>query len=154
MSLDDLKRSTRNQLRRLPGEGRTVINAYRQLVLLRRIANSKLRALLNKDVPHPETIYWIDPKRIKLHTNFQRRGSDVPPKDRVFDMQRDRGKVYGGSWDISDFRFDDLEVVRALRARIEGGVEWRATTFHSRMLRGPGASWINLLGHSLRGRAR
>ena len=133
MSLDDLKRSTRNQLRRLPGEGRVVINAYRQLVLLRRIANTKLRVLLNKDAPHPETIYWIDPKRIVFHTNYQRRGNSLPPEDRVFDMHRDKGKVYGGPWDISDFRFDDLEVVRALRARIDDGVEWRTTEFFSKM---------------------
>jgi hypothetical protein len=68
-----------------------------------------------------------------LHTNYTGGGSNVAPKDRVFDRQRDRGKVRGGSWDISDFKFDDLDITRALRSRIEEGLEWRATAFYSRM---------------------
>jgi SAM-dependent methyltransferase len=140
MSLRDLKRSVRNlkravgnQVRRLPGEGRVVINAYRELVLLRRRADTKLRAWINRDAPHLETVYWIDPQRIVYLTNYVRRGHNAHPKDRVFDRYRDKGKVYGGSWDDSDLRFDDLEIVRALRARVEDGVEWRATAFYSNM---------------------
>jgi hypothetical protein len=78
-------------------------------------------------------VYWIDPKRVVFHTNHARVANNVHPKDRVFDRQRDKGKVYGGSWDISDFRFEDLDIVRALKARVEDGVEWRDTAFYSRM---------------------
>ena len=89
------------------------------MVLLNRRASAKLRSFSSEDQPPPETIFWIDPARIVHHTNFTGRGADVAPKDRVFDMQRDKGKVYGGSWDISQYLFADLDVVRAIRDRIE-----------------------------------
>jgi hypothetical protein len=51
----------------------------------------------------------------------------------VFDMQRDRGKVHGGSWDVPAIAFADLDVVRALRQRIEEQREWPDTEFYARL---------------------
>jgi hypothetical protein len=110
-----------------------VVRAYRQAMLAKRVVSSKLRRARDDSQPDPETIYHIDPARIVYHTNFRPGGKDVPFKDRVFDMRRDRGTVRGGSWDNCEFAFDDLDVVRALRERIEKQREWRDTEFYSRL---------------------
>ena len=143
MFLRDVKRAIRSGIRYLPGEGRAIVDAYRHVVLLNRRASAKLRSFSSEDQPPPETIFWIDPARIVHHTNFTGRGADVAPKDRVFDMQRDKGKVYGGSWDISQYPFADLDVVRAIRDRIEHRVDWRDTDFYSRVRED-----INRRGHT------
>ncbi len=138
--LGELKESIRSRLRHLPGEGRAVLAAYRKLKLLKRSARSKLYAALKHGLPDPETVYWIDPARIIKHTNHRpgRRGGsatqELPPEDRVFDTESDRGRVYGGDWDLTEFTFDELEVARALRARIDAGADWHTTQFHSSML--------------------
>lgn len=137
----------RRNVRRLPGEGRLIIDAYRHSVLLKRKASAKLRPTRNESLPDPKTIYWIDPARIVLHTNLVRRGHSTHPKDRVFDTQRDKGTVQSGDWDISDFHFADLDVARAIDARIRQAVDWRNTEFYSRLvqeLRAGGATGWNI----------
>jgi hypothetical protein len=128
--LDSVKRLIRSQFRHLPGEGRAVLDAYRQIGLLRRKAATKLHLLRGINQPDPDTVYWIDPARIVYHTSYMSGGQNVSPEDRVFYPGRDKGRAYGGSWDVSTFRFDDLALVRALRQRIERGVDWRETEFY------------------------
>ncbi len=128
-----VKQVIRNGIRHLPGEGRMIVRAYRQTMLAKRVIGSKLRRARGDAQPDPETIYYIDPARIVYHTNYQPGGKEIPPKDRVFDMQRDRGKTRGGSWDVPAIAFEDLDVVRALRQRIEERREWRDTEFYSRL---------------------
>jgi hypothetical protein len=143
--LSHVKRSISSQLRRLPGEGHAVFTAYRQMVLLKRKARGKLRAIRNKALPDPETVYWIDPQRIVRHTNYAPAGTQLAPKDRVFHPEKDRGAVYGGDWDVSDFKFDDLAVTRALYDRVRHGRAWRDTEYYAQMLADirerQGASW-------------
>ena len=127
------KRVIRNGIRHLPGEGRMIVHAYRQTLLARRVIGSKLRSARGDGQPDPETIYYIDPARIVYHTNHQPRGKELAARDRVFDMQRDRGKVHGGSWDVPAIAFAELDVVRALRQRIEEQREWQDTEFYARL---------------------
>ena len=129
--LSQVKKSIRSQLRHLPGEGRAVLDAYRQFMLLKRRARTKLRAARTEGLPDPETVYWIDPARIVNHTNYCSPGTSPPPEDRVFDPEADRGRVCGGDWDIPQIKFDDLDIARAARQRIEAGADWHATQFHS-----------------------
>ena len=97
-------------------------------MLLERLARTKMLARHGGRSPDPETVYWIDPARIVWHTNYRRRGTSIRPEDRGFDPQRDRGRVYGGDWDIPEVRFDDLDIVRAIYDRVHSGAarhEWR-----------------------------
>jgi hypothetical protein len=110
-----------------------LVDAYRRAVLLQRKVGTKLRTVLGADLPDPDTVYWIDPARIVRHTNYAGAGSGLAPKDRVFDARRARGKVIGGNWDRSEFRFEDLDVYDAIRRRIEHGVDWRSTELHRRL---------------------
>ena len=132
--LSQVKQSIRSKLRCLPGEGRAVVDAYRQLMLLKRRARTKLRAARTEGLPDPETVYWIDPARIVNHTNYFAPGASLPPEDRVFDPEADRGRVCGGDWDIPQIKFDDLDIARAVRQRVEAGTDWHATQFHSSIL--------------------
>jgi 2-polyprenyl-3-methyl-5-hydroxy-6-metoxy-1,4-benzoquinol methylase len=134
-ALSQLKRRIRDQVQRLPGEGRFIVGAYHRLALLKRQTTSKLHALRSPDQPDPDKVYWINPARIVDHTNYTGGDERKLPKDRVFDHDKDRGKVSGGSWDISDYEFDDLEVVQAIYARIRKGTPWRDTPFYASILR-------------------
>src|SRR5689334_2915594 len=100
-----LKRAIRNGINDLPIAGPALMAAYRQIVLLRRIAISRLRPRGEHVLPDPETIYWINPSRIIFHTNFQPSGSQRAPKDRVFDSIKHKGTAQAGDWDKTDFRF-------------------------------------------------
>lgn len=132
--LTQVKTSIRSRLRHLPGEGRVVIDAYRHVMLVKRLARAKMLALRAEGSPDPQTVYWIDPVRIVWHTNHLRWGAPIPPEDRGFDPQRDRGRVYGGDWDIPELRSDDLDIVRAIYDRVHSGAAWHESRFHASML--------------------
>ena len=133
MSLRNIKKAIRSRIYKLPGVGPAMLGAYREAILLQRWAAARLRSLKADSLPDSETVYWIDPKRIVFHTNYEGAGALRQPKDRVFHMQRDKGAVIGGSWDLSTYAFDELDIVRALKARIERGVPWNQTEFYARL---------------------
>lgn len=99
----------------------------------RRLAQTAALATRPAALPPPDRRYWLDPKRVAHHTNL---APDDHPRvdDRVFDTTADRGKVHGGDWDLSDHRFDELEVFAAFEARIKGGKEWAETAWYREML--------------------
>lgn len=142
--INKLKRRVRDQLEHVPG-GRLVVGAYHRLALARRRAYSKLNAMQAPDQPDPDLVYWIDPARIILHTNYAGSDPGKPPKDRVFHHQKDRGRAVGGDWDISSYRFDDLSIVQAIYARVQRGAAWEDTPFYQEALRnlaaGKRAGW-------------
>lgn len=110
MMLKEIKRAARSTVRRLPDEGRALTNAYKQLVVLRRVAATKLGAYGAASSIDPERVYALDPARIHLMTsNATEQGA--------FDPLIERGKVYGGTWDRGTQRFDDLPLAKALRER-------------------------------------
>jgi len=128
-----MKSALRSGVRRLPSEGRAIRSAYRQALLIKWRVDAKIRSLQGGDVPDPETVFWIAPHRIEWHTNYAPGGERTPPKDRVFDNQKDKGRVLGGSWDLSDYRFTELDVACAMRERIQSGAPWESTALHARL---------------------
>jgi hypothetical protein len=90
----------------------------------------------HKNAPSPARVYWISPKRIMYHTNYlgNKNAETTPFNDRVFDKSM-RGKVVDGDWDITNFKFTDLDVYEAFKQRIREGTEWRETKFYQRVLR-------------------
>lgn len=137
-TLSKLKRRIRDQLEHMPG-GSAAVGIYHRIALMKRQAASKLHAQRSSDQPDPDQVYWISPARIVYHTNYTQGDVSKPPKDRVFDQDKDRGRISGGSWDKSDYKFDDLEIVQAIYARIHRGVEWADTPFYCGILRDLGA---------------
>ena len=129
-----LKLALRGTLKKLPGEGRPLFEAYWRLKIFRKQVRDKLTSARMQDLPDPEAVYWIDPARIELHTDYQPGTSTLPLEDRVFHPTRDQGCVFGGSWDLSSHRFGELEVARAIEQRVELGIEWQETEFYSTLL--------------------
>lgn len=120
----------------LPSLGPAAVTTYRKFKLLQRNFQARRIASKNVKLPDPETIYWIDPCRIKSHTNFNNNKKDRAEEDRVFHPIRDKGKVYGGNWDISQLDFRDLEIYRALENVILHGENWENTEFYRALLKG------------------
>lgn len=143
----DWKSVARRAVAVLPDNGRFVRGAYRSAKLLRFRLLIKLRHIISKDsIADPETIYWISPNRIEFYTNY--RGSGLQESQertrqrmamqdfraQVFDRDKDKGKIYAGDWDISEFRFEELEVYKALKARICDSTPWKETDFYKTMV--------------------
>ena len=84
-------------------------------------------------LPDINKVYWIDPKRIQMHTNYHINGCPKDFADRVFGP-KDKGKVKSGNWDISEYRFEDLDIVQAIKQRIINKIPWEETEFYSKML--------------------
>ncbi len=96
----------------------------------------KMRGNSHNGLPQPERVYWISPKRIIYHTNYLEKKSSetIPLSNRVFDTTM-RGKVVEGNWDITNYKFTDLLVYKAINKRIREGVKWQDTTFYKTVRR-------------------
>ena len=129
MMLSEIKRAARSTVRRLPDEGRVLTNAYKQLVVLRRVAATKLGAYGAASNIDPERVYAVDPARILCVTNNA-------SERRAFDARAERGKVYGGQWDRGTQRFDDLPLAKAIRQRASGVTDWSSTEYYTAALAG------------------
>lgn len=124
MMLKEIKRAARSTVRRLPDEGRALTNAYKQLVVLRRVAATKLGAYGAAGGIDPEREYAIDPSRIVLVTNNA-------TGQGAFDPRAERGKVYGGHWDRGTQRFDDLPLAKAIRERVSAEADSSKTDHYT-----------------------
>jgi len=129
MMLSEIKRAARSTVRRLPDEGRALTNAYKQLVLLRRVAATKLGAYGAASGIDPERVYAVDPARIVLVTN---NATERP----AFDPRAERGKVYGGHWDRGTQRFDDLPAAKAISQRVSAATDPSKTDDYTGALAG------------------
>lgn len=127
MMLKEIKRAARSTVRRLPDEGRALTNAYKQLVVLRRVAATKLGNYGAASRFDPERVYRLDPARITVATHDVSRGAEQP----VFDPRAVRGKVYGGQWDRATQVFDDSPLAKAIRRRVSGGADWVETDYYA-----------------------
>lgn len=141
------KSSARKLMDKLPNKGSGLKQLYRKAVFLRRSYEVKVRTLLSyQSIPNPETVYWIDPKRIIYYTNYcngdekefiakaDERIKNQLFRDQVFDRVKDKGRIYGGDWDISDFKFKELEIFKAIASRISRGIAWEDTPFFRNVL--------------------
>lgn len=53
----------------------------------------------------------------------------------LFDNLKDQGKIYGGDWDLSKVKFENLDIYKALSDRILRNRDWPDTHFYKRVLR-------------------
>lgn len=85
-------------------------------------------------LPPIDHIFYVSPQDIVWHTNLH---SDSEPelRNRNFDMQRDKGRVLDGNWDVKAHRFSELKVYQAIKLRIEMEIDWVDTEFFSESLR-------------------
>ncbi|MDA0337365.1 MAG: hypothetical protein O2782_19550, partial [bacterium] len=137
MGYHKTKASLRKAIESVPGVGAGIVSAYVKLKLAKRIVQSRFVSSKGA-VPDPETIYWIDPRRIRLHTNFVAQGHEAAPEDRVFDPEKDKGKVFDGDWDLADFEFCQMEVYQAFEEVILRQGSWEQTPFYRTLAAGIG----------------
>ena len=131
MNSTDIKYYLKKVIQYLPDNGKWLKNKFHTSRLLQRKFRVKLKSMfLNSEVPDSETVYWISPNRIIFHTNYKNKTESLHFADRVFDKDKDVGKVYGGSWDNSNYKFSDLNIYRAIESRIKNNVAWEETSFY------------------------
>ena len=142
----NLKLLVKPLIDRLPNNGTIIKTMYRKAILIKRIV--KVKMSLNKEfLPDPEKVLWIDPDQIVFYTNYCKtkqtekfkmqesiRIKDQDFKNQVFDRNKDKGKIYGGNWDTSNYRFSELEIYKALEQRINHGIAWHDTKFYKNTL--------------------
>jgi hypothetical protein len=80
------------------------------------------RRAARSDIPDPDTLYWLDPRRIVRLTR---------PRGGGFNVYRERARVLDGDWDLCPDTFTNLPVYRAFEHRMSGG-EWRDTELYQR----------------------
>jgi hypothetical protein len=132
----NIKRRLRGIISRIPLLGPTAIAVHQRLQLARRTINAKRAAANAQNLPNAETVYWVDPMRIRYHTLRDDVAASGPPEDRVFHPVNDKGKVVAGDWDQSEFRFDQLDVFQAIKTVIAGENTWPETSFYKTLLNG------------------
>jgi len=98
----------------------------------------KVMGKTDKANPDPAKVYWISPQRIIYHINYLENMDEetaVPFRDRTFNCEKMRGKVVDGKWDITNYKFAELDVYRSFEKRLLEGVEWQKTEYHYRVLK-------------------
>ncbi len=81
-------------------------------------------AKLKSEVEEPNKIYWVDPDEIELKYDHE--------KKRI-DEIKDRGKILGGDWDISNKKFEDGSIYKSLKAHFLGDKKWKETELYQKM---------------------
>jgi SAM-dependent methyltransferase len=124
-----IKQFAKGILRQLPNEGRTLKSAIHKLRMKSDIAKSGLsRHLGGAILPHPQTVFWIDPSRIEFHTSRETASDDW--EDWVFDQKAKITRVQGGDWDFLSHRVAEMRICRAIDERIHHGTAWSSTDYY------------------------
>lgn len=125
-----LKVSAENMLARTPGIGYRVLRLYHDLRQGQR-DRAELLAPPSRAwrLPPPRQVVWVSPERIRLHTNLHHEGDPPDPRDRVFPIGSSV-TVADGDWDRGGVAFEELEEVRAIKARMTNGEDWHRTDFY------------------------
>ena len=111
-----------------------------QRILLKIIIEIKYLSFLIKwrsrdnYIPNPKKIYFISPDRIIHHTNYVNKDDEnIIFSDRVFRNEM-RGKIIDGDWDITNYKFTDLDIYQAFKQRINEGMAWQDTKYYKKNL--------------------
>ncbi len=130
-----LKEFANQLLRVLPDDGRAVRKIYRRVLDAQRHREVRKRQLEgNWQLPPPDAVIWVDPERIRLHTNRHEHGKPERALERVFPPDW-RNPVEGGDWDVGGIPFEELEACKAIRARIQDGTPWHQTGYWRESMR-------------------
>ena len=131
MNSTGIKYNLKKAMQYLPDNGRWLKKQFYASRLIQRKFQVKLKnVVLDSEIPSPETVYWINPDRIIFHTNYKNKIHSKDFADRVFDKNKDTGKVYGGDWDNSKYKFSDLDIYQAIENRIRDNMPWEETRFY------------------------
>lgn len=124
-----IKQIAKRLLKALPDEGRSVHRVYRRALDARRHHEARKRQREGRwRLPPPDSVLWIDPLRIHLHTNRHTNGSPEKAIDRVFPVDW-AIPVVGGDWDLGGIPFEEIEAFKAIQARIREGTAWEKTGY-------------------------
>jgi len=118
----------------LPSKLQKIIN---KVLIETKLAAFKMRLILrHQKTTDPTRIYFISPMRIAYHTNYLQEGKtqEVPFRARTFPPEM-RGSAVDGNWDLSYYKFTDLDIYKSFKKRIEERVKWENTDFYKRVLR-------------------
>ncbi len=133
-----IKQFARKLLRILPDDGRSVRKFYRRALDAQRHREVRKRQLTGTwTLPPPDAVLWVEPRRIRLHTNRQENGMPRHPFERAFPPGW-RQPVEGGDWDLGGIPFEELEAYKAIRARIQDGTPWPETGYWKESLQAIG----------------
>lgn len=138
MNMTQLRLFATKILQRIPKRLReaifkTIIETRFLSFRIRTTCSTQLK--IHRSVPNPSRVYWISPKRIMDHTNYLKNpdSETTPFFDRVFPPEM-RGRIVNGNWDVTNCKFTDLTVYKALQERILRGVKWQDTDFYGKVL--------------------
>lgn len=133
------KTLVRQALKILPDKGRSIRNLRWWLYLRFRAALHNFLAVTRKHpLPHPSRIYWVQPAMIQYVTaeaEEREHNNQITVQPPLFDNLNDQGKICGGDWDLSQVKFENLDIYNALTDRISGNRNWQDTQFYKRVLR-------------------
>jgi 2-polyprenyl-3-methyl-5-hydroxy-6-metoxy-1,4-benzoquinol methylase len=134
MNFKELKAFVKRQVEKLPIGIQKIVFATAMKVRYF-VFGLKLTLIPLKGIPNPERIFWISPDRIVYNTNYLKNSAAKAKHfaGRVFDSKL-RGKVVGGNWDITPYKFTELIVYKSFKKRIEDRAEWQDTEFYKVML--------------------
>ncbi len=124
-----IKQIAKNLLRALPDDGRAVRKIYRRVLDAQRHREVRKRQQEgNWKLPPADSVIWIDPARIRLHTNRHESGIPASPVARAFPPQWPT-RIEGGDWDVGGIAVGDMEAYKAIRVRIREGTPWPDTGY-------------------------
>ena len=124
-----VKRVARQILKKLPDEGRLVKSTLRSLKLKKDIALGELvRRVGGATLPEQYRVFWIDPARIRSHTNMRNPSADW--EDWIFNQKQSLAPVQDGDWDQAARSVEEMRVFRAIADRIHGNEPWQSTDYY------------------------
>ena len=89
----------------------------------KKILDLKGQLKCNIDNINPDSIYWVNPQRIRYYLNSR------------FKKWKDYDKIKKGKWDRSKKLIEDLDVYKAVIQRFNEGKNWEDTKFYQKILK-------------------
>ena len=109
-------------LNKFPRLKKAIVYLFNYIIASVYQKNSK-KFLINKNDDFDyNKIYWVDPKKIQYVSLLE------------FHVDKHKGRVIGGDWDLLERPFEKLDVYVAFRERFIEGKKWETTVFYLQTL--------------------
>jgi len=109
-------------LNKFPRLGKVVVFLWNYIRISRYQRRSK-KLIKNEDHELDfDKTFWVDPKQIRFLSLEE------------FHINKDKGKIIGGDWDLLERQFEELDVYVAFRERFIEGKKWETTIYYQRVL--------------------